>query len=106
MVIGQLDRRIQIGSYTTAKNLSGEDIQTWTYATAIWANVQPVGGGESTEGDQNVGESVNIFTIRYRTGVEQKNRIKYNSKDYDILSVDEIERKKYLQIKARRKDNE
>lgn len=106
MVIGEMDRRIQLGSYTTAKNLSGEDVKTWTWGSAIWAKVKTDGGNETTQANQNVGELVATFIIRYRTGYEQSKRLKYNSKEYDIISIDEIERKKYLVIKAKKKDNE
>ena len=106
MVIGEMDRRIQLGTYTTAKNLSGEDVRTWSWSSAIWANVKTDGGQEVTQAAQLVGESVAVFVIRYRTGYDQSKRLKYNSKEYDILSIDEIERKEYLSIKAKKQDNE
>lgn len=105
-MVGNLDRRIQLGTFTTAKNLSGEDVRTWTYADSIWAEVKPVSGSEGFEADQKVGEQLTEFTIRFRTGVAQTGQILYNSDTYTIESVLELNRKKYLKIIAKKQDNE
>ena len=105
-MVGNLDRRIQLGTFTTAKNLSGEDVRTWTYANPIWSEVKQVSGSEGFEADQKVGEQLTEFTIRYRTGIAQTWQILYNADTYTIQSVLEIDRKKYLKIIAKKQDNE
>lgn len=105
-MVGDLDRRIQLGTFTTAKNLSGEDVRTWSYSSAIWAQVTPVSGVEGFEADQKVGEQLTEFTIRYRTGIAQTGQIMYNSDTYTIESVLEVDRKRYLKIIAKKQDNE
>ena len=105
-MVGDLDRRVEIGSFTTTKNLSGEDVRTWTYSSSIWAQVKEFSGNESYEADQKVGSADAEFIIRYRAGITQVQVIKYNSELYDIVRVNEIERKKYLKITAKKQDNE
>ena len=105
-MVGRLDRRIELGSYTTAKNLSGEDVRTWTYAAAIWAQVRELSGGEGYEADQKVGEQLTEFTIRFRAGITQTGQILYNADIYTIQSVLEIDRKKYLKLIAKKQDTE
>lgn len=105
-MVVNMDRRIQIGSFTTAKDSSGEEIRTWSYASAIWAAYQPAGGREGFASNQKVGELDAIFIIRFRTGISQLNCILYNSKYYDIVAIEELERKNYLRLTAKIKDNE
>ena len=105
-MVGAMDRRIQIGTYTEIKNDSGENLRTWTYANAIWAQLQPAGGREQLEADQKVGAIDAIFLIRYRSGITQRNLVKYNSENYDILGIEEVDRKRYLKLITKKKDNE
>ena len=105
-MVGALDRRIQIGSYTEAKNDSGENLRTWSYGSEIWAQLQPDGGREQLEAEQKVGLIDAIFLIRYRAGITQRNLVKYNSENYDILAIEEVDRKRYLKLITKKKDNE
>ena len=105
-MVGNLDRRVEIGSYNETKNDSGEVLRSWTYGSPIWAQLQPAGGREQMEAEQKVGIIDAIFLIRYRTGVTQRNLIKYESQYYDILAIEEVDRKRYLKLITKKKDNE
>ena len=102
----RLDKRVEIQTFTVAKNGKGEDIRTWTKLSDVWANVIYKGGAEPYEADQKVGLGVVIFTIRYLSTVTQKCRIIWGSDTYDILSIDGDKRTRYLNLMCEKKDND
>jgi SPP1 family predicted phage head-tail adaptor len=104
MYIGKMDRTIVIGTYTTSRNSSGEEVRSYTYTSKLWCAVSHTSGSESFEADQKVGTEVQEFTLRYRA-VAQNATITYNSIVYDILSVEEIDRKRFIKITAKKRNN-
>jgi head-tail adaptor len=47
-----------------------------------------------------------VFTIRYRSDFDEKAMIVFETKEYDILSINEMDgtRKRFLQITAERRE--
>jgi SPP1 family predicted phage head-tail adaptor len=102
---GKLDRKITIQNRTTSTNALGEKTDTWaTYAT-MWANFRTMGGKEGQGERQEVAELTNEFRIRYIPEIVPDMRILFEGTYYDIQSVSEIQRKRYLSIKATSTDN-
>ena len=102
----RLDKRIEIQSFTTAKNGKGEDIRTWSKVSDVWANVIYKGGSEPYEADQKVGLGLVVFTIRYLSSVTQLNRIVWGSDTYDILDINGDKRTRYMNLTCEKKDND
>lgn len=106
MEIGQLDRRIVLQRCTETQTDYGELIRTWSNLGTVWANVNFRGGSEGFEAEQLTANTQIIFTIRYVSYLQPKDRIYYNSKYYDILNIIELDRKCYMQLQVEFKDRE
>jgi SPP1 family predicted phage head-tail adaptor len=100
---GSLDRRITLERATaTQASPSGEQLLTWAEETTIWAEVQPLSGGELFRAQQLEAKADTRFRVRYRTDItpDEKLRISYGGRTYDIRSVVELGRREGLEIIA------
>lgn len=101
MQAGRLDRRITIQTLTETQDSEGHPVKSWSALDTVWAQALPVRGGEQFLNAQKYAESEMRFQIRYRTDVTVKHRIVYDGKNYDILAVLEIGRRRGLNILAK-----
>jgi SPP1 family predicted phage head-tail adaptor len=100
------DRKITLLKREELPNLMGEvevsySVITPTHAEKVWKR-----GGEQQSANQQVGTTVESFRIRYRTGLTQVNAIEYNGELWDVRSIQEEERNKYLVLECERKDSQ
>src|SRR3990167_3408117 len=100
MRAGNLDRRITVQTKTLTANSYGERVASWADTFTTWANVFEIAGKEKFEASQLVDKADIRFSIRYRTGVNEEQRIVYDSNYYDIYSVTELGRQDGLEIFA------
>lgn len=101
--IGSLDRKILI-----EEPIVLTDSDSNQYKTTGWqeienngqprAKVEEKSGTEVMQTDQITGVKFTTFTIRYRTDLDLKYRIVYGGWTYNIQSILEIGRKRYLRI--------
>ena len=84
---GKLKHRVTIQELSIARNDYGEDIESWVNVSIVWASIEPLRGREYWQAKQVVGEITGRITIRYLEGVDEKMRIIYGEKTYNILSV-------------------
>jgi len=71
MVIGRLDRKISLQSYTMTKNVMGEAVKTWTEVASIWGTMTYPRGLVSDEKLEQGRETAVVpveWWIRYREG--------------------------------------
>jgi SPP1 family predicted phage head-tail adaptor len=101
-MIGDLDRRITLQSYTETANAFGEKVPTWSTLATVWAGVMFKDGGERLITQKETVTADVIFTIRYRSTVSEKTRIVWDSVNYDILHIAEVDRKRYLELAAQK----
>lgn len=104
--IGDLDRRIEIYTLTEARDGFGQGVPTDALLVTVWASVLPSVGSESQQGKRPVAVNEIQFLIRYRTGVTEKMKIKYNLVYYHITKIDENVkegRKRYLILTAEKR---
>ena len=104
MKFNRLDRNITIESYSTADNEYGEQNRTWSTFHTCFAELQKAGGGESSiEGRETATKRVN-FLIRYFPGITERMRVKYEEfgtdRYFDIVAVNEIDRRQGLQLQT------
>jgi SPP1 family predicted phage head-tail adaptor len=92
MNIGKLDRKIVIQVQNFATNSIGEYTTTWDTFHNAFANVQKVSGTESITADQVTATNKVRFKIRYFAGINESMRVVYNSNNYDILEIQELDR--------------
>ena len=104
MGFGNLDRRIEIKTGTETVTANGERTTAWSSFHTCWAGLDYSAGDEAYEADQLTASNVVNFKIRYFPAITEKMKLVYDSKDYDILHITEVDRQRYLIIKAEKKD--
>ena len=96
---GRMDRKIIIEEITaTTINAVGEPIPTWGTFATVWAEKMPLRGRERFEAQQVNAEADDKWRIRYLAGVVAKMRISYDSKLFDIQSVQEVGRRNGMEL--------
>jgi SPP1 family predicted phage head-tail adaptor len=102
MNAGLMDQLVSLQSYSeSVDSNTGEKLQSWSeYATA-WSRIQQAeSGSEVVDADRREHKQTVQFTIRYNSSVQVKHRIVWDSKNYNIINVANIERDMYLKIQA------
>lgn len=101
-IIGRLDKRVtfQQKIFTTDasnqhKVTGWEDVAT---NPEVWAQVDYKSGSEDFQSDQLVAVKMASIGIRYRTDLTTENRVLVGSEIYDILTIIEVGRKRYLRL--------
>lgn len=100
---GELDRKIDLQSFTTSTNDYNEVVQSWTSYTpdGIWAKME---FHTSTEGEASARQYAEMglyFTIRHRTDLLPEHQLVFESKTYRIVGRPrEIGRRQFLKIQA------
>ena len=90
MNAGELNRRIAIYEKSITRLDSGAESTSWSLKTNIWAKVLQRKQTESVESEMQVITDQLLFKIRHRTDLDTEMRVKYNNKDYEIISITEI----------------
>lgn len=101
---GRMDRQVTLQRRTTTQNAIGEAIKTWTSLVTVPAAYKPAPGAEPVNGDKVEAELPVVFTIRYYSGLNPKDRLTYGGQVYNILAVTEVGRRHLMDIKARRQE--
>lgn len=105
-MIGELDRRVVLYSFTETQSASGMPTKSWSIYRTVWAFVEDGGGAETITAEAPTPKANLFFTIRYNSAITEKYRILYNSVKYNITHIEEIDRKRYLKLTAMKPDNE
>lgn len=107
---GLLDRRINIlGATTAAPSATGARVQTYAAVdngSSIPARIIYGAGNEGINADRREASQVITFQVRYEvkalTNLTTANRVEdEDGTQYDILAIEEIQRRKYLNIRGR-----
>jgi SPP1 family predicted phage head-tail adaptor len=105
MEIGNLRQRITIRAKTRTPDDSGGHSEAWSDLATVWAKVENAAGALGT-GSRSLFERMGLqtiythrMTIRYRTGIEDYQRVLYDGKEYEIHAIENIgERDEYLRL--------
>ncbi len=88
---GSLRERVTIQSLTLTKDSYHEQQESWTDVATVPASVRPVSASEQVTADRLETQQRLLVTIRFRTGVTDKNRLKHvhcgTTRYYDIVSI-------------------
>jgi SPP1 family predicted phage head-tail adaptor len=103
ITIGELYRRITISNPTETADAFGGKAITWSTLATCWSEADPTIGQEGTEAEKITATGFMDFKIRYRTGIDQKSRITYNSEYYDIIEIKEVGRRRFLVLTGKKK---
>lgn len=101
MEIASLNKRITIQELKLSINENGFEIEEWIDYKKVWAGVSNLHGREYFDAAAIQMENTVKFTIRYLPGIDTAMRIKFNDKNYNITSIDNIKyRNRFMEIKA------
>lgn len=104
--IGNLDRKVTIQSTTISQSSTGSVTETTADLATVWAKVESKGKSEKFVMDKETVYNKKYFTIRYRADFDENDVLVFDSKSYDILSINEIDgtRKRFLEVEAERRE--
>jgi SPP1 family predicted phage head-tail adaptor len=97
---GQLDRRAEIIGSATTRNEYNEAIEAAAVLATVMCRLQEVSGREFVAAAQPFAEQRAVITIRYRTGIDTKSSLRVDGKNWNIRSIREIGRRRYLELAA------
>lgn len=103
---GALDRIITIKEQTRSRDAnSGQTILSFTEVDTRRAHVKPAFFDEQVREEQNrkIAKESYIFTIRYYTGLTVSHVIEYDNRNFNIVGLAEIGRKRWWRIHAEHK---
>lgn len=101
MRAGRLDRRVKIKSQTQTRDSYGGLTRTFQVIAELWAGALPVAGTRLFEAAQFVDGAQIRFELRYREGLDKTMLIEHDGRDYQIIRIDEIGRRRGLYIWAK-----
>lgn len=98
---GELDRKIQLQSFTSAPNDYNEEIPSWATYANVWAKMEFHTSVEGEASARQYAEMGLYFTIRYRADIDPEHRIIFEGATYRILGRPrEIGRKRFQKLQA------
>ena len=98
--IGELDRRILFQNPVETKQSNGELLISWNSHGYRWAKVEPFMATEINENERLSVYSKATFTVRYDSALNEKMRIYFDGKIYNIQGYTEIGRRQFMTIEA------
>jgi len=98
MKAGLLDRRIVIEQYTQTQNNFGELVPSWSTWNTVWADLIPVKGNEGFMAARKTEQAEFRVRMRYISGLTEDMRLNFQSKTWDILSINELGRQEGWEI--------
>jgi SPP1 family predicted phage head-tail adaptor len=105
--VGKLDRRIVIHySSETADADTNEPVKTYSTLATVWAQRLTNASVEKFEADQQVALQTVRYRVRYRSDVAETMRIVDNGVVFEILGIEQVDRKSSMILSAQLRDNE
>lgn len=105
MIVGELDRQIEIKQKTTTKDSWNYDVLTLSTLATVWAKKIDRLAGELISENQLISQNRTDWIIRHRTDITADMVIVYNSDEYHITATKEIGRREGLLIHSELRDN-
>jgi SPP1 family predicted phage head-tail adaptor len=84
---GTLNLRITIQSKTITQDTELNAIETWADFKTLWASAIPKTGREYYKLATVNSEIIEVFKVRYISGINPHQRVKFNSKYFEIIDV-------------------
>jgi SPP1 family predicted phage head-tail adaptor len=98
---GELDRKIDLQSFTTSTNDYNEEVPTWATYASVWAKMEFHTSVEARHQARQYAEMGLYFTIRWRADLDPSHQLVFEGKTYRIIGRPrEIDRRCFLKIQA------
>jgi SPP1 family predicted phage head-tail adaptor len=103
--IGRLRHRLTLESVSRTPDGGGGASESWSTVATVWAEVTPVGGGESVAADAVTGGVSHEIRFRYRPGVGPSMRLRSGARVFVIAgAIDVDERRRWLKCLCLERD--
>lgn len=94
MRAGRLRNLATIQSNAPTRSSSGEAVEAWSaFVASWWCEITQVSGGESFRGRQVHANADSVASGRYVAGVTPQMRLTHGGRTYQILSVNNLEKR-------------
>ena len=102
MNAGLMDQLVAVEKYTTTTDSNtGEKLQSWSNYTNVWARIQESEtGAESVDADRREHKQSVVFTVRFNSGLNVKDRIVWDGRYFNITNIANINRDMYQRIET------
>lgn len=88
MRAGTLRHKVIIqGLQSTTDSEFGGLVSEWSEIATVWASVEPLHGRELVAAQSVAAETTTKITMRYRSDITTANRITFDGKFYNLLSI-------------------
>jgi len=88
---GKLRHRIVVETFTETVSNLGEVSRSWSTSTTRWASIKATAHREEERNRQIEDRATHWVTMRHVDGLSPNDRLKYGSRVFNILSVDNVE---------------
>lgn len=97
-----MDQLVAVEKYTTTTDSNtGEKLQSWSNYTNVWARIQESEtGAESVDADRREHKQSVVFTVRFNSGLNVKDRIVWDGRYFNITNIANINRDMYQRIET------
>ena len=92
MRIGKLRHLVTLQTNTPSVSTSGEVVNSWSDGDSIYADIATSSGSETATGTIKAENKVKI-TIRHYPNLTNKHRIKFGSRYFDIIAINNIDQR-------------
>ena len=96
MQIGRLRHRVQLQEPTEGRDASGGIDRTWTTIVPRWADILPLRGQERFDAAKVEAQTNVKIRIRYYQPINQKWRIKWDDRFYNINAIVNAGERNYM----------
>ena len=87
----ELNRKITFRKVTVTQDPNtGEMVETWADFVSVFAKIEPLVGREYLAAAAIQAEDTTKFTMRYRGDIDQTMKIRWDGKDWNIQSIQNI----------------
>ena len=90
---GELNRQITINSLTNTPDGQGGFSSSFGVFATVWAKITPMKGSEKVHSDRLSTQQLSKVMMRYISGLNQTMQVIYNSQEYQIRSIVNIDEK-------------
>ena len=101
MSIGKMRFEVELQKPTNTRDAGGGLTESYTTLSNLYANIEPVRGNETLKQGQVKEQTTHLITIRYRRDIGTNFRIRYDSDNYNIKYIKNIDnRNRYLELEC------
>ena len=103
MSIGKMRFEVELQKPTNTRDAGGGITEEYTTLSNLYAGIETTRGNETLRQGQVQEKTTHIFTIRYRRDIGTNYRIRYDSDNYNIKFIKNIDnRNRYLELECER----